>query len=424
MGVQREDLRLQFFEIAGFDPEQSYGSCLVLTADIEGLHRAFAAGMRAAYGKVLVSGTPRMTRPRARKNVDGLGGFSVIDPGGNWIRVFRDAATAPMPAATPAGRLAKTLANAVVQADPGKRRAAVRILDSALALPQAETTGRAGEVWLPRRTRDGRRSKDGGGDLARAQSVTLTEDNRKGRHLVRQRRHLAEQCGNNQTNTTLMRRLQGLVTLKGSPLVGGHVLNGVGPVGPDGSTWLRGYASFESHTKSATAAAFCAAADHGRPVADLHSACVVSRSLPDDPKRDLPCVRLAHPACFMATWRSSSGRGVDDAARTAQQANGEIIARTLPCGPSATIPLVAPQVDQSCDRGGSCHEVAIRSSDRLVGTTVTAALPPRGGDQPGAAGEAGFGNVCGGQHEPLDRPGGPGTTAPTPPPEWPSSVGV
>jgi hypothetical protein len=32
-----------------------------LTADIEGLHRAFAAGMRAAYGKVLVSGTPRMT---------------------------------------------------------------------------------------------------------------------------------------------------------------------------------------------------------------------------------------------------------------------------------------------------------------------------------------------------------------------------
>jgi hypothetical protein len=71
VAVQREDLHLQFFEIAGFDPEQSYGSCLVLTADIDGLHRAFAAGMRAAYGKVLVSGTPRMTRPRARRNADG-----------------------------------------------------------------------------------------------------------------------------------------------------------------------------------------------------------------------------------------------------------------------------------------------------------------------------------------------------------------
>ncbi|MFJ8581719.1 VOC family protein [Micromonospora sp. NPDC093277] len=139
VSLQREDLHLHFFEIAGFDPEQSYGSCLVLTSDIEGLHRAFAAGMRAAYGKVLVSGTPRMTRPRARKNNDGLGGFSVIDPGGNWIRVVRNAATAPEPATTPAGRLAKALANAVVQADSrGDVRQAIRILDSALARPQAD----------------------------------------------------------------------------------------------------------------------------------------------------------------------------------------------------------------------------------------------------------------------------------------------
>jgi hypothetical protein len=139
VALQREDLHLHFFEIAGFDPEQSYGSCLVLTSDIRGLHRAFAAGMRAAYGKVLVSGTPRMTRPRARKNYDGLGGFSVIDPGGNWIRVVQNAATAPTPATTPAGRLAKALANAIVQADSkGDIRQAVRILDSALARPQAD----------------------------------------------------------------------------------------------------------------------------------------------------------------------------------------------------------------------------------------------------------------------------------------------
>lgn len=135
VALQREDVHLHFFEIAGFDPEQSYGSCLVLTSDIEGLHRAFAVGMRATYGKVLVSGTPRMTRPRARKNSDGVSGFSVIDPGGNWIRVVHQAA-APEP--TSAGRLAKALANAVVQADSrGDVRQAVRILDSALARPQA-----------------------------------------------------------------------------------------------------------------------------------------------------------------------------------------------------------------------------------------------------------------------------------------------
>ncbi|MEO3930508.1 VOC family protein [Micromonosporaceae bacterium B7E4] len=136
-GLQREDLHLQFFEIPGFDPAQSYGSCLVLTSDTGQLYRAFAAGMRAAYGKVLVSGTPRMTRPRARKNADGMSGFSVIDPGGNWIRVFQSAPASPAPA--PAGRLGKAMANAVVQSDSrGDARQAARILDSALARPEAD----------------------------------------------------------------------------------------------------------------------------------------------------------------------------------------------------------------------------------------------------------------------------------------------
>ena len=139
VALQREDLHLHFFEIAGFDPEQSYGSCLVLTSDITELHRAFAAGMRAVYGKVLVSGMPRMTRPRARKNSDGLGGFSVIDPGGNWIRVSQNGATMPTPAPAPAGRLAKALANAIVLADSkGDVGQAVRILDSALARSPAD----------------------------------------------------------------------------------------------------------------------------------------------------------------------------------------------------------------------------------------------------------------------------------------------
>lgn len=139
VALRREDLHLHFFEMAGFDPEQSYGSCLVLTSDVGDLHRAFAAGMRAAYGKVLVSGMPRMTRPRVRKNYDGLGGFSVIDPGGNWIRVVQNATTTPAPATMPVARLGKALANAVVQGDSkGDVPQAVRILDSALARPQAD----------------------------------------------------------------------------------------------------------------------------------------------------------------------------------------------------------------------------------------------------------------------------------------------
>jgi hypothetical protein len=138
VALQRENLHLHFFEIAGFDPEQSYGTCLVVTSDPGQLYRAFAAGMRAAYGKVLVSGTPRMTRPRARQNADRLSGFSVIDPGGNWIRVYQRAAPGSAPAPAPAGRLAKALANAVVQADSrGDARQAARILDGALARAEA-----------------------------------------------------------------------------------------------------------------------------------------------------------------------------------------------------------------------------------------------------------------------------------------------
>ncbi|KAB1909242.1 VOC family protein [Micromonospora sp. AMSO31t] len=136
LALHREDLHLHFFGMPEFDPTTSYGSCLVLVDDIVAIHRDFAAGLRAAYGKVLVSGVPRMTRPRVRKNQDGHSGFSIVDPGGNWIRFV--ARSAPPAAEGPTVRLARTLANAVVQADSrGDHRQAARILDAALSRPDA-----------------------------------------------------------------------------------------------------------------------------------------------------------------------------------------------------------------------------------------------------------------------------------------------
>lgn len=181
-GLRREDLHLQFFEIDGFDPEQSYGSCLVLTPDIAGLHNAFAAGMRAAYGKVLVSGLPRMTRPRARKNNEGVGGFSLVDPGGNWIRVVHKDAPSTEDAAegAPVGRLAKALANAVVLGDSkGDARQAARILDSALARtgtdddPVVRVEALVYRAELAMVLRDPETAAD---LLARADHVVLTAD--------------------------------------------------------------------------------------------------------------------------------------------------------------------------------------------------------------------------------------------------------
>jgi hypothetical protein len=146
--LQREDLHLHFFGIPEFDfgipefdPATSYGSCLVLVEDIAELHRAFADGMRAAYGRILVAGIPRMTRPRPRANNNGLTGFSLVDPGGNWIRV-----TASGPAGAPraTGRLARAPENAVVLADShGDHQQAAKILDGALARAEPDDEARA-----------------------------------------------------------------------------------------------------------------------------------------------------------------------------------------------------------------------------------------------------------------------------------------
>ena len=101
----------------GFRPEDSYGTCLVVSPDPKPLFDDFAAGLRARYGRLPLAGFPRITRPRRRKNVDGFTGFSLVDPGGNWIRVT---AAQPdddgEPRRRPA-RLARALADAVVLGD-------------------------------------------------------------------------------------------------------------------------------------------------------------------------------------------------------------------------------------------------------------------------------------------------------------------
>jgi hypothetical protein len=83
--VKREDLQVHLFGMDGFNPEQSYGSVIVVVPDPDALYQAFAAGLRAAYGKLPVKGIPRITRPR--KKYGAVYGFSVVDVGGNWLRV-------------------------------------------------------------------------------------------------------------------------------------------------------------------------------------------------------------------------------------------------------------------------------------------------------------------------------------------------
>lgn len=131
--LHRGDLDLHVYGMPDWDPEPSHSTCLFVVDDTQELWDAFAAGLRARYGRVPLAGLPRMTRPRRRANADGTSGFSVVDPNGNWIRVFRDPALklAPTPGATTSA-LGRAVENAVVLADSkGDTAQALKVLAGA-----------------------------------------------------------------------------------------------------------------------------------------------------------------------------------------------------------------------------------------------------------------------------------------------------
>ena len=101
--------------------------------------------------------------------------FSVVDPGGNWIRIFHNTDAADDSADEPASQLAKAMRNAVVLGDSkGDTRQAARILDGALTRHResapatdlvealvygAELAMRLGDQARARRTAGGGRSR-------------------------------------------------------------------------------------------------------------------------------------------------------------------------------------------------------------------------------------------------------------------------
>ena len=93
--VERDDLALHFFGLADFDPEQSMGSAIVLVPDVDALHREFADGLRAAYGKVPLSGIwgefDSTTYPHIQERIDLFRALqpdfemNVIAGAGHWV---------------------------------------------------------------------------------------------------------------------------------------------------------------------------------------------------------------------------------------------------------------------------------------------------------------------------------------------------
>lgn len=85
--VALEEIQIHLFGMDGFNPAESYGSVIVAVPDPDSLYHDFAAGLRKTHGKLPVAGIPRITRPR--KKYGTVSGFSVVDPGGNWLRIYK-----------------------------------------------------------------------------------------------------------------------------------------------------------------------------------------------------------------------------------------------------------------------------------------------------------------------------------------------
>jgi hypothetical protein len=133
LALARGGIAVHYYGMPDWDPELSHSSCMITVTDTEPLFELFAAGLRERYGRLPVSGRPRITRPRQRANNGGLTGFSLVDPAGNWIRVSRRGRSPADDDAAAGGALTRAMANAVVLADShGDPAQAHKILSGAV----------------------------------------------------------------------------------------------------------------------------------------------------------------------------------------------------------------------------------------------------------------------------------------------------
>jgi catechol 2,3-dioxygenase-like lactoylglutathione lyase family enzyme len=178
--VALEDIGIHLFGIEGFDPAESYGSAIVAVPDPDGLYRDFAAGLRKTHGKLPVTGIPRITRPRTKYGT--VRGFSVVDPGGNWLRISKLGDSEEEDSAEKAEGLAQIVYVAARLGDAhGDEALALKTLESGLTrFGEAATASELAGAYLYRaelavRTKDHALAQS---SLAAAESLELNDDER------------------------------------------------------------------------------------------------------------------------------------------------------------------------------------------------------------------------------------------------------
>ena len=176
--VALEDIQIHLFGMAGFNPAESYGNVIVVVPDPDSLYHDFAAGLRETHGKLPVEGIPRILR--RRKKYGAVRGFSVVDPGGNWLRIYKLGESEQEDSAEKAEGLAQIIYVAARLGDAhGDEALALKTLESGLTR-FGET---AGAIELARahlyraelaiRTKDHALARS---SLTAAKSLVLTDD--------------------------------------------------------------------------------------------------------------------------------------------------------------------------------------------------------------------------------------------------------
>lgn len=137
--VERGAVELQLYGMKGYEPASSHSGCYVLTDDVDGLHTAFRAGLKKAYGRIPTRGLPRIGPLKDMSY--GVRQFLMTDPTGNTIRVGQPISENQNHRPAPKETFARALHMADLFADskqdlPG----AAKIIDRVLGLTDEHPT--------------------------------------------------------------------------------------------------------------------------------------------------------------------------------------------------------------------------------------------------------------------------------------------
>jgi catechol 2,3-dioxygenase-like lactoylglutathione lyase family enzyme len=191
--VAREDIHIHLFGMENFNPADSYATTIIVVPDPDSLYQSFAEGLRELFGKLPVAGIPRIVRPR--KKYGTVSGFSVVDPGGNWLRISKLNDTEEEAAVEneKAQGLSQIILVAARLGDArGEEALALKTLESGLKRFKDAPTIDLVRAYLYRaelavRTNNHKLAED---SLTTAKSISLTEDEQSA--LVDEFSHVAE----------------------------------------------------------------------------------------------------------------------------------------------------------------------------------------------------------------------------------------